>query len=101
MFFLTSAGWENECGGFATCGDRVTGAQLPSILTANYAAARACGPDWDVFIVASSIEDDASPGLATCTLNAYAPCEGGSTESYGPPGVAPWTVQLAYSRCAP
>ena len=49
LFRLTSAGWESACA-FATCGDRVTGALLPSILTANYPAwcrmkpARACGP---------------------------------------------------------
>jgi hypothetical protein len=100
MFLLTSEGWENACR-FATCGDRVTGAQLSNILTANYAASGACGPNWDVFIVASSLDAGASPGLATCTLNAYAPCAGGSTATNGPPGVKPWTVQLAYSRCAP
>jgi hypothetical protein len=98
MFWLTSAGWESACG-FATCGDRVTGSQLSNIITANYAATNTCGPNWDVSIVASSFVssslDDASTGLATCTIHASAPCDGGA------PGLAPTSVELAYSSCAP
>jgi hypothetical protein len=100
LFRFTDVGWETACG-FATCGDRVTSAQLPNILTDNYAAMGACGPHWDVVVVASLEGDASTGGLATCTLNAYAPCEGGATASNGPPGIAPWTVELAYSRCSP
>lgn len=104
LFRLTSAGWETACG-FAACGDRVTGARLSNILTADYAATPGdpsgrCGPDWDVLIVAGAVDAGAS-NLATCSLNAYAPCAGGATRSDNPPGVAPWSVQVAYSRCVP
>jgi hypothetical protein len=92
----------------------VTGALLPSILTANYPAvtdepAGACGPDWDLFVVglyldagASSLDAvDSSNFPPTCALNAYADCAGGSTRSDGPPGVKPWTVEVGYARCTP
>lgn len=117
---LTSAGWESACG-FATCGDRVTGALLPSILTANYPAiegepARTCGPNWDLFVVASYLDagapslDDVDASLdgvdssalpPTCSLDAYAVCAGGAWRSDGVPELAPWSVEVNYSRCAP
>jgi hypothetical protein len=110
---LTSAGWESACG-FATCGDRVTGALLPSILTANYSAipgdpSRPCGPNWDLFVVGSSLDADASSLDAvdastfppTCSLNAYAVCAGEARASNGPQEFAPWSVEVNYSRCTP
>jgi hypothetical protein len=110
---LTTAGWEPACA-YATCGDRVTGALLPSILTANYPAisgepSRTCGPSWDVFVVASYLDADASSldpvdsstFPPTCSLNAYAVCAGGASRSDGPPELAPWSVLVNYSRCAP
>jgi hypothetical protein len=112
LFRLTSAGWESACA-FATCGDRVTGALLPSILTANYPAvpgnpSRPCGPNWDVFVVGSSPDADASSldaadasSFPICTLNAYAACAGEAKASNGPPELAPWSVEVSYSRCAP
>lgn len=80
---LTTVGWELACG-FVSCGERVSGGQLSSILTTNYAAMATCGPNWDLSIVASSLE-----GVPICNLQAYAPCEGGDA------------VQVNYSRCTP
>ena len=37
----------------------------------------------------------------TCSLNAYAVCAGGASRSDGPPELAPWSVEVNYSRCAP
>ena len=73
LFSLTTAGWESACG-YATCGDRVTGARLPTLLTANYPSVsgdplRACGPDWDLFAATSSL--DAGIANPPCTLTAY------------------------------
>jgi hypothetical protein len=104
LYRLTSVGWESACS-FAVCGDSVTGTQLSNLLTSNYPAipgdpSRRCGPDWDVRVGTESLGADASTP-ETCTLNAYAPCAGGGTESNDPPGVAPWSVEVAYSRCAP
>jgi hypothetical protein len=104
LFRLTSAGWESACG-YATCGERVTGAQLSNIVTANYAAmpgsSRTCGPDWDVFVVGESF-DAGSTNVTTCSLQMYAPCAGvQGPRTDGPPGVAPWDVELAYSQCTP
>jgi hypothetical protein len=110
---LTTAGWEPACA-YATCGDRVTGALLPSILTANYPAvsgepSRSCGPDWDLFVVGSYLDAgassldavDSSSFPPTCSLNAYAVCAGGAWRSDALPELKPWSVEVAYSRCAP
>jgi hypothetical protein len=99
---LTSAGWESACG-FATCGDRVTGAQLSNLLAANHPndgnPAHPCGP-WELFTSVQVFAPDASD-LATCTLNAYAACAGDVARNEGPPSFAPWTTDVSYVRCTP
>jgi hypothetical protein len=103
LYRLTTAGWEPACS-FTVCGDRVSGAQLSNVLTSSYSAssfgdARSCGP-WDLFLSSGSF-DAGTGNLATCNLDAYAPCAGGATRSNGPPELTPWTVEVSYSRCSP
>jgi hypothetical protein len=48
----------------------------------------------------ANLDADAS-SFPTCSLNAYAVCAGEARASDGPPELAPWSVEVAYSRCAP
>ncbi len=98
LFRLTTAGWESLCA-YRTCGNRVTGSQLSNALSDDPLAPGSCGPDWALFVAAGSL--DAGLGLATCSLSAYAACAGRPTRSDGPAGVPPWSIEVAYSQCAP